>query len=183
MNVNDSTAAPRLSYADHLPVAWTPLAQALDAVRLDALSAGNLQVFAAVAAIEERRGTPEDDAPMARELALLHHKIDLMLEAVAGLLRAQLPPPPAASLRLSALDVVWSGPGSADIEGQGLLEIHLHRSVVQPLRLAAHVAERTEQGMRLVFDFSDEASAAALERHVFLHHRRSVADARLAQSR
>lgn len=183
MNALSSTDPPLLSYTDHLPVAWTPLVQPLDTARLEAMAATNLQVLAAVAAIEERRGAPEDETPLAREIALLHHKVDLMLEVVAGLLRVQQPLPPGVSLRLSAQDLLWCGAGSEQIDGAGLLDIHLHRSIVQPLRLPARSAARDAEGLRLVFEFFDETSAAALERHVFLHHRRSVADARQAHKR
>ena len=175
--------AEPLSYAGCLPLAWKPLAQPLAAAEILALAAGNQQTLTAVAAVEGHGAVVEEDAPLDREIARLHRKMDVLLEIVSGLLRVQAPQPPAVPMQLSSQDLVWHGEVAPREAGHGIVEIYLHRSVLEPLRLPAVAEPRGREGTRLVFLPLDEPSAAALETHVFLRHRRSIAEARLSQKR
>lgn len=175
--------AERLSYAGCLPLTWTPLAQPLSAADILALNACNQQALAAVASVEEHGPVAEEDAPLDREIARLHRKIDVLLEIVSGLMRLQAPQPPLVPVQLSSADLVWHGDSAPQVPGYGIVDIHLHRSVMQPLRLPAQAGPHSAEGTRIVFLPLDEICSAALETHVFLRHRRSVAEARLSQKR
>lgn len=183
MNTAPAPGAERLCYAACLPLAWTPLAQQPSADEVQAFGAGNLPVLASVAAMEEHGGGGDEDAPLDREIARLHRKVDVLLEVVSGLLRAQSPQPPGVPVLLSAQDLLWLGSGAPAAPGWGVIDLYLHRGVPQPLRLPAQVLGQEAQGTRIAFLPLDEACAAALETHVFLRHRRSVAEARLSQKR
>ena len=183
MNSTPTPGDGRLSYAGCLPLVWTPLAQPPSAAEILALAAGNLQTLSAVSSVEEHGVVAEEDAPLDREIARLHRKMDVLLEMVSGLLRVQAPQPPSVPLQLSSADLVWLGEAAPAKPGHGLIDIYLHRSVPQPLRLPALAGARAAEGTRIVFQGMDEACAAALETHVFLRHRRLVAEARLSQKR
>ncbi|HVT35648.1 MAG TPA: PilZ domain-containing protein [Nevskiaceae bacterium] len=171
-----------LSYADFLPLAWAPADAPLTPHEVEALSNANQEVLAMVAAIENHRKPPDDEATLDNELARLHQKVDLLLELVSAMAHAQLPQPPPVAVRISSQDMVCQGFGAQP--GPGIVSIYLHRCMAQPLRLPAQLDTQHGDGSaRMQFLPLDESCTAALERHVFLHHRRSVAEARLSQKR
>ena len=175
--MNAAAPAELLSCADFLPLAWTPSSAPLPAHELEALSHANQQVLAAVVAMDEHRKPVDEEATLDNEVARLHQKMNLLLELVSTLVRSQVPPPVA--LRLSSQELVCQGFGAAP--GPGVLSVYLHRCIAQPLRLPAELLEPAADGTHFRFVALDDSCTAALERHVFLHHRRSVAEARLSK--
>lgn len=170
--------AATLSYDDHLPLAWHPLAE--DDVS-QSHETENLGALCAVAALEEHRELPGEDTPLHAEIHRLHQKMDLLVHMLSSLIRSQVRLPATVPLRLSAQRLVWT-PGEVPPTpgARILLELYLHRGLAQPLRLPARVQALGDGAAEAVFEPLGEASLAALERHVFLHHRRSIAGARHA---
>lgn len=174
-------SAAALSYDDHLPLQWLPLG---DDDAAQEHEHENLSTLFAVAALEEHRELPAVDGPLHDEIHRLHQKMDLLVNMMSSLIRAQTRLPAAKPLRLSAQRLVWRHGGAAPAAGARILiEVHLHRGLAQPLRLAARVGVVTAEEAEAVFEPLGEASLTALERHVFLHHRRSIAGARHAAQR
>jgi len=66
------------------------------------------------------------------------------------------------------------------VDSLGLVALHLHRCVPQPLRLAVRIRQIDGDLVQADFLPLSEAGQAALERHVFLHHRRQIAESRQA---
>lgn len=179
-----SDAREPLSYTDSLPLSWKPLKQPLTDPERESMCASGVQLLTAVVAVEEHRSVADEETPLDGELVRVHQKLDLLLELVSGLMRVHAAVPPAAALRLSSCDAIWHGMPDVPAPGsEGILEIYLHRCVAQPLRIAARVSAEAAGSVRLVFTALDQACSAALERHVFLHHRRSIAEARLSKGR
>jgi hypothetical protein len=177
-NASDPALNGSLSYPDFLPLLWRPQVLPQNPAELHALCAGNPQVLAAVTSVESHGGPADEESQIDREIARLHRKVDLLVDLIGSLLSVHAPRPSAVHVELSAQDLHWSGP-DAPPPGEGIIEIYLHRSVAHPLRLPA----RSMGDGRIVFLPLDETTAAALETHVFLRHRRSVAEARLSQKR
>lgn len=170
-----------LSYDDHLPLAWQALPEG-DASQVHEHE--NLAALFAVAALEEHREIKSEDGPLHEEIHRLHQKMDLLVNMLSSLISAQTQMPPTVPLRLSAQSVVWHHGGAAPAPGLRILvEIYLHRGFAQPLRLPARVGAVSGSDAEAVFEPLGEASLAALERHVFLRHRRSIAGARHAAQR
>jgi len=176
MSVADSDAAT-LSYAGNLPLAWRPLA---DDEPAQGFEHENLSTLFAVAALEDHRELPNDDGPLQQEILRLHQKVDLLVNMLSSLIRAQAQLPPSRPLQLSARRVIWRGDATPPpLNARILVEIHLHRGLAQPLRLPARVVAAADAGdAEAAFEPLGEAVLAALERHIFLHHRRSIAGAR-----
>jgi hypothetical protein len=173
-----------LSYGDHLPLHWRPLAETADARELDRYDADNLGVLHAVAALEEHRELPNEANPLESEINRLHQKVDLLLHLVGNLARGHQQLPAPVTLSLSARGVHWTPLDAGPAAGARILvEIHLHRGIAQPLCLPARVKAASAAEIDAEFELPGEACLAALERHVFLHHRRSIADARSAAQR
>ena len=174
--------AAALSYRDHLPLAWHALPEGETTPTYEH---ENLSTLFAVSALEEHRDLPAEDGPLHEEIHRLHQKMDLLVNMMCSLIRTQTPHPPAVALQLSAQRLSWQpqdGP-RPDVGMRVLLEIYLHNGMTQPLRLPARVISASDAEAVAEFEPLAENSLAALERHVFLHHRRSIAGARQAAQR
>jgi hypothetical protein len=180
MTTADVTPAV-VSYADNLPLAWQPLPPQLEAHWLDRISEENVNTLGAVTALEERRELPNDANPLEAEINRLNQKMDWLLGLVGSLVHAHLQIPQAVALHLSSQDISWRCVGDRPEAGaQVLLEIYLHRGIVTPLRLPAEIVESSVTEVKARFLPTGEACLLALEKHVFLHHRRAVFEARHA---
>jgi len=167
-----------LSYHDCIPLAWAPLDGTPGPDRLRALQEQNLRVLAVVGSLEERHRQHGDaNEPLQQDLERLHQKLDMMIMMFGLFMRRLDPPAPAVALRLSARGLCWQA--SVPPAGErGLVSLHLHPCLPEPFvwpaqRAGAHAGEVCAR-----FEPFNEALEAALERHVFLHHRRSVAGLR-----
>ncbi len=168
-----------LGYRDRLPLALTPLAAVPDEAQLAHWQDHNLRVLAAAALLEERHRRLETNEPLEAEIERLHQKFDLMLELLGAVLRQQQPLPPARALRLTRDGLTWADPAPEVGEGRVvLLDIHLHPGLPAPLLWPATiVSSHLDHSSARLLPLGS-ACEAALERHVFTRHRRSVAEAR-----
>lgn len=161
-----------------LPLRW--LAQAFD---FDTTAqAEALRVLATVAVLEEHaKPQAEEAGGLEAEVARLHQKVQLLMEMVGGLVRAQLALPPPVPVRLTASGLRWQTPTPPPVGSQGLLELWLHPACPEPLRLPARVSAASAElpaQVEAVFEGLPEALAETLEKLVFLRHRRELAEAR-----
>lgn len=174
--------ADRLSYHDNLPLTWTPLSAPLPPERLLVLQDQNLRVLAVVASLEERHKSRGDsDEHLEQEIARLHQKIDMLLVLFGAFLRRMDPPAPVHAVRLSGAGIHWET--APPPEGSGLLSLYLHPCMPEPFSWPAQVLDAAGGICRARFEPLGEALEAALDKHVFLHHRRSVAGSRPSSGR
>ncbi|AXQ30385.1 hypothetical protein D0B54_17650 [Solimonas sp. K1W22B-7] len=165
-----------LGYRDTLPLNWVPLATPPPPEQLQQLQENNLRVLAVVAALEDRHSPRgEADERVEQELERIHQKLDMLLVLFGQFLRRMDPSAPPRPLRLTSTGLSWEG-GSA-LEGYGLVSLYLHPCMPEPFTWPAQAHNAGAVG-EARFDPLGEALEAALEKHVFLHHRRSVAVSR-----
>lgn len=164
-----------LSYRETLPITWRLAAgEAVGA----ALAEQNLRMLAAAATLEER-GRIEPDAAHAQELDRLNHKFDVMIELLGALLRSVQPPPPGRSVQLSREGLSWTPAEAPPAVGSAVVvDLYLHPCAPGVWRWSGEVVAHCDGEICVRFSAMPEALAAALERHVFMRHRRSVAEAR-----
>lgn len=168
-------------YRDRLPLRWLPLPALPAGLEAERLAETNARLLAAVAMLEEHPNKPKPaDEPSATDLELqrIHLKLNLLLELFSGFLLAQSPQPPAVPLRLSWRGVSWEVAEAPEPGASGLVEIHLSRLLVQPLRWPARIVAGPAGTAVAEFCPLPDFCQEALERHVFQHHRREVAEAR-----
>lgn len=166
----------QLGYRDTLPLSWVPLGTPPPPEQLAQLQDNNLRVLAVVAALEERHAPRgESDERVEQELDRLHQKLDMLLVLFGQFLRRMDPSAPLRPVRVTSAGLAWEG-GSV-IEGYGLLSVILHPCMPEPFTWPVRAANTGAAG-EARFDPLGEALEAALEKHVFLHHRRSVAISR-----
>lgn len=159
-----------------LPLRWRPGAAfgPVDAVEAQ-------RVLAAVAALEERPPIVSEESGLESEVARLHQKMQLLMEMVGGLLRSQQAVPTALPVRMVAGGLRWSD-RELPTGDAGVVELWLHPACPEPLRLPLRLlkVEAEPGGVRVDAAFGElpETLASGLEKHVFLRHRRELAEVR-----
>ncbi len=169
----------RMAYEGELHIAVEPLDMRSPA--LAGYNDRNLYVLRALASLDERRpeNGGEEDSPLMQELLRMDSKINVLMEVVNRLL---IPPgqlPAREEIRFNALGVVLPQallPASERL----LVRLHFEACRVLPLELPGRV-ERQLDDQKVFVAFTDcsEMVAEGLERVVFRHHRRKVAESRI----
>lgn len=177
MTMNDDVKT--LAYDDTLPLSWADWALSADGLNLDRLCESNVSLLGRVAAIEERHRMVGEDGELEQEINRLHSKMDLLLGLVASIARTHLKLPDAVELRLSAETLRWKSVGSIPAQGSRImLSLYLNSCIAEPMRLPAVVQKCEGEWVEARFEHPGDTCYSALEQHVFLHHRRSVAETR-----
>lgn len=142
------------------------------------LAERNLNTLSAIAALEERYAETDDDNPLMQEMQRMDAKLTALVDIVNHLLVPANALPPRQVLRFNAIGAVL--PAVLVPPGDSLvlrLRFDVCRSL--PLELAAHVERRLDDGqVFVVFAAPGDVLGDAIERLVFRHHRRKVAETR-----
>ena len=172
--------AKSLTYCDALPLHWVPLSEAPDASSLERLGEANVNLLYKVVSLEERHRPVHEEGELEQEISRLHGKMDLLLGLMATLARERMQLPPSVDVRLSADMVTWpEACVRPSIGTRVMISIYLSPCIAEPLRLPAIIEQSAYEGSITVrIEHPSEACYLALEQHVFLHHRRSIAESR-----
>lgn len=171
--------AKALTYCDALPLHWAPLSQKPDAGSLERLGEGNVGLLYKVVTLEERHRQIGEQGELEQEISRLHSKMDLLLGLMATLARERMNLPLPVEVCLSADTVVWPAAGVIPAVGTYvMISIYLNPCIAEPLRLPAVIERCADDQIQARFEHPSEACYSALEQHVFLHHRRSIAESR-----
>lgn len=160
-------------HVDSEAMSW-PDAQAHQA----RLAERNLNTLSAVAALEERYAETDDDSPLMLEIQRMDAKLTALVDIVNHLLVPASVLPPRQALRFNAVGAVL--PAALVPAGDALI-VRLRFDVCRslPLELAARVERRLDNGhVFVVFAAPGDVLGDAIERLVFRHHRRKVAETR-----
>ncbi len=169
----------RLSMEELLHVAVEPLAWPLPPARALSLVERNGNTLAAIAALEERRvDTAEDDNPLVQEMRRMDAKLTALVDIVNRLLAPTATLPGQRLVRFNARGAVIPTELVPDAEAM-LLSLRFDHCRSLPLELSAQRERQLDDGRTFVaFTALNDALGDAIERLVFRHHRRKVADAR-----
>ena len=140
----------------------------------------NLHVLRALASFDERRvENPDDDSPLMQELQRMDSKINVLLDIVDRLLVPASLLPARHPVRFNAVGAVV--PESLLPPADHLLvRLHFDACRALPLELPARLGHSLGDGSAFVyFCEMSELVEDGLERFVFCHHRRKVAEARM----
>ena len=152
-----------------------------EADALARLNERNLHVLRSLASLDERRADTanDDDSPLMQELQRMDSKINVLLDIVDRLLLPATLLPPRRPVSFNAVGLVL--PETVlPADSQLLVRLHFDACRALPLELPAQRGKAV--GNDNVFLFFRELSDMVedgLERFVFCHHRRKVAEARL----
>ncbi|MEO7051186.1 MAG: PilZ domain-containing protein [Rhodanobacter sp.] len=169
----------RVSVEELLHLATEPLAWPVAPARALALAERNGNTLAAIAALEERRvDSAEDDNPLVQEMRRMDAKLTALVDIVNRLLAPTDTLPGRRLVRFNARGAVI--PTELVPVGEALLlSLRFDHCRSLPLELAAQPERQLDDGRTFVaFTALNDAQGDAIERLVFRHHRRKVADAR-----
>ena len=172
-----------ISYRKKMPLRWTTLTELPGVVEAERYAEANARVLAAVALLEEHVQVGDEPSPHELELQRIHQKLNLLIEMFGGFLSQQITRPEETPVRLSWRNISWDAPastssGSLAIGTLGLVELQLSAMLPQMLRLPARIVANHDGVVSAEFDTLGEVGQRALERHVFMWHRREVAETR-----
>lgn len=174
-----------LAYEDVAPLGFKPLAALPEGSDLQRLNAENAQVLQADSSLEEyRRVEPrEDGEPLFQELQRLEFKLDVVLRVMGSLLEHQDAVPGRRKFRIYAQGIEWSETAAAPALGtRGVVSLYVNRSLPFPIELPGEVTAVLQAGgetnVRVAFQGLSVHVAELLEKFIFRHHRRLVAEAR-----
>jgi hypothetical protein len=171
-----------LACGDALPTTWQPLAAPLDPLEITSMAEQNQRLLLTCTALEEHAAgeKSEEGSVHGHELARLELKVNLLLEVVGQLVAQQRPRPPAVPIRFNAVGAAWRAVGPLPRPRErGVLEIHLQRDLVQPLRMLGEIVSvGSDSLVKVRFEPPGDAVADLVEKLAFRRHRRQVAGAR-----
>ncbi|MES0874083.1 PilZ domain-containing protein [Sinimarinibacterium thermocellulolyticum] len=166
-----------LGYRDCLPLVLSPLPE-LCAAQLERWHDQNLRMLQAIAVLDEHHAAVEGGGALEAEIARLHQKLDVALELLGAVLRAGRRDAPPVAVRLSREGLSWPATLPTPPAPRLLVELGLHPLAPSPLCWPVVPIGTHENEVCARFEDMSESLGAALERHVFTRHRRSVAGAR-----
>jgi hypothetical protein len=174
-----------IAWDAQLPLSWAPDAQLDATARLTGFDLQIEDTLQAVNGLEDMRTPVADDAaPSGQGLARLEFKLNLVLELLSELISQSQERPPPHQVRVGARQVSWTAVAdNAPAVGEtGTLELYVHPLYVRPLRLPGRINSVDVKGDQVQVTMAlfelEPVAQEALERWLFLHHRRSVAQIR-----
>lgn len=176
-----------LIFTGQLPLAWRELPTLPNETELRLIEQSNLATLHTLFALDIHVGDYNDDPGAlanVSELKRLDFKVGLVLELVGQLLARQKAIPPDRSLTLTVNELSWdAGADACPAPGALLqLELYCNLSYPHPLILHAEVADITatdnKYRIKATLCQPDAPLQEALERYIFLQHRRFIANRR-----
>lgn len=141
----------------------------------------NLHVLRSLASLDERRGdsASDDDSPLMQELQRMDSKINVLLDIVDRLLLPVTLLPPRLAISFNAVGLIVPE-HALQADRHMLVRLHFDACRALPLELPAQRGKAVgNDNVFLYFHELSEVVEDGLERFVFCHHRRKVAEARL----
>ena len=170
----------RVTYDDGLHASCVALPDGLGDLQRAAMRDRNLSVLGTLAVFNERRSEAADEeSPLGQDMQRLDSKLNVLMAMLDQLLQRDTQLPPRVRVSFNALGALL--PVSLWPAGQecALVRLHFDGCLALPLELAARrVQERDADHVFVSFEIADEATCDAIERLVFRHHRRKVAERR-----
>lgn len=162
---NTENTGMGLVYSGHAPLEWTVSSRNLTGAQL----VENEKCLRIILALSEYPAEPSE------ELAALERKVDITLEMVAELLRANLNLPEPVAFDIGAHDLAWDSSEPLPATGEKVdVALYLHDLYPRPLRLKGVV--KSSQASRCTVALREQSEDIQLlqEKFIFLHHRRQI---------
>lgn len=162
-----------LAYSATVPLAW----KESDSSFIDDFTEQNEQCLQTILNLSEYH-IPEHTEELTA-ISVIERKVDITLQMVSELLRATVDMPSVKSIRLGAHEISWHEPaGSPNSNTQLDLDIYLHDLYPKPFSCRGQVKSVESQQCVVVLEPQREDVQQLLEKFIFLHHRRAIAQAR-----
>jgi len=172
----------RVTYDDGLHVACVALTQPLGDLQRAAMRDRNLSVLGTLSAFNERRSEGlDEESPGGQEMQRLDSKLNVLMAMLDQLLQRGADLPARSHVSFNAMGALLPASLWPVGSARALVRLHFDGCLALPLELVARYAqERDADHVFVAFETMDEATCDAIERLVFRHHRRKVAERRSA---
>ncbi|MGD9842501.1 MAG: PilZ domain-containing protein [Steroidobacteraceae bacterium] len=171
-----------LAYEEAMPVRWLAYSEPLSASMRRGFHERNLKLLQTCILLDEHVQADKSDerSPYHADIIRLDMKVNLLLDLVGHLLSASHPLPDAFPIRFNAQGAVWKDAAlSGAAESTGVLEIHLHQNLFDPLRFPGQLVSVSASGLvKVKFESLGDAVADLIDKLAFRRHRRHVAVAK-----
>lgn len=174
----------RVTYDDGLHVGCLAVTEPLGDLQRTAMRDRNLSVLGTLAVFNERRSEAADEEnPAAQDMQRLDSKMNVLMAMLDQLLQRGSELPPRVRVSFNAIGALLPRSLWPVGQTQALVRLHFDGCLALPLELVAQNAqERDADHIFVSFESMDEATCDAIERLVFRHHRRKVAERRATTS-
>lgn len=174
-----------LAFTGFLPLAWQELPTLPEPNERQHQEKINLHTLHILFALDIHAGDYGDDPitfTSASELKRLDFKVSLLLEMVGQLFARQQAIPPERALTLTVNELNWRADAAPTASATLRLELYCNLSYPHPLILYAHIDEiisiENDFQIKATLHQPGEPLQEALERYIFLQHRRAIANQR-----
>jgi hypothetical protein len=168
-----------LAYEEAMPLRWLAYSEPVTEAVRRSFAERNLKLLQTSAVLDEHVQADKSDerSPFHADIIRMDMKISLLLDVMGHLLARDQPLPEPVPVRFNALGAIWKDASLKPVEGsRGVMEIHLRRFFVDPLRFAGQLVAVSDAGLvKVQFDNPGEAVADLIEKLAFRRHRRHVA--------
>lgn len=120
----------------------------------------------------------EEKPDFHQELLRLETKLDLILELVGEVASKELGVPPRVPVKLSARGMAWRTDSPPPLNARVILSLYLQPGLPRPIVIAARVIAVDGNVVSTVFEGTSEAVEDGIDKLIFRHHRRAIAQAR-----
>ncbi len=177
-----------LVYEDCLPLAWKLIDKHLEGGALDQLNESNESLLKIFATLEDQSpARPENDEDFAEihyEMIRIDLKLNLLLELVKHVLNQQIALPDRFNLRVGARGIEWRADRPPPAGSYVKLDLFLLPRYPLPIELPGQVVGIHQDGKSakatVAFRGLSEPVQDWIEKIIFRHHRRSIANKRLS---
>ena len=173
-----------LIYEDLLPLRWRITEKEATPLDVAKLNGNNEEVLRFIDILGEHPSDTGNNEypPLNQDLTKIEVKFELLLSLVSQLLSVYFPLPPPVQVKLDTTGVEWISSDTLNPGSYGLVEVYLSLHCPRPLIFPGKITgvEATMEGVRINAQFGELSATLRerLEKIIFRHHRRSVAQIR-----
>ncbi len=184
-NSETNPLADTLVYEDRLPLVWSARSDDAQAENYARIAEHNEHVMRCVNMLSDQiREKGDDESETESAVVRLEAKVNLLLEMVSRMEREKSDLPDTTHTRLAAAGIEWNCLGDPPGMGDEIwISLYIDDRVPEPLKLAACVISVSGSGPGAVvcarFEEMGESVRDQLQKMIFRHHRRMIAQSRL----
>lgn len=169
--------AEGLAYSDNISVDWQAVDNAPDSNHIAMVNESNELFLRTVAAIGEfpKEKSSDLSAEMHQEIARIDSKLNLLLDLVGQLIYQAGQVPETAPARITSTHIEWQGEQLPQAGSHVFIKAYIQRGTPKPLCFYGTVESSGGNTARVVYSGLSETVQAWLEKLIFRHHRRTVA--------
>jgi hypothetical protein len=173
-----------LIYEDELPLRWQVRSDQRHSESMTRIAEKNERLLRSINLLAEQgHERSEEEGEHEAALVRLETKVDLLLDLFSRIGLEAGGQPPSAIIRLSAQGMEWLSEGEVPAEGQMIwvwlyLEPRLPEAVQFPAQILGVETEGPQHKVLARFESLGEGAQNLLEKMIFRHHRRQVAQQR-----